>query len=565
MPTPTKLFVPDWSNQAPESGSYRSIFKWGDPLGFKHPNDRLFMMLKGEFELTDEDFKAKTNEGHEPVCCEVPIELTADQVYKIEEIVGSENLTSDDYSRVRYANGKTVEEAILMREKINGPVADLVVHPRNKCDVQKIVSVCNEEKIPIYVYGGGSSVNMGFKPVKGGITLVMNTHMNKILELNELNKTVRVQSGMMGPDYENTLNNASKLLNARKNYTGGHFPQSFEFSSVGGWVVTLGSGQQSSYFGDAYDIVISQEYVTPVGNIKTLEYPATATGPKLNDIMKGNEGTYGILVELTMKVFHHQPENQFDFAFIFPTWESAVDASREISQGEFGMPSVFRISDAEETDVAMKLYGIEGTIIDKFIQFRGYKSGQRCLCLGHTEGERGFSKHVKRQVKKISKKHGAMYITGYPVIKWRHGRYADPYMREDLHDYGIVIDTLETGVSWDNLHRLHQGVREFIKNRPQTVCMTHASHFYPQGTNLYFIYIMKCKDINEYKEFQEGIIDKIQQFGGSLSHHHGVGRMIGPWMEPHLGKEQMGVLRSLKNHFDPNNIMNPGGMLGLDE
>lgn len=565
MSPPTKLYVPDWSNLAPEPGSYRSIFKWGDPMGFKHPNDRLFTMLKDVFELADDSFKNKIKEGHEPVCCETPIELTTDQIDKIEEIVGGENLTRDDYSRVKYANGKTVEEAILMRDKINGPVSDLVVHPRDKSDIQKIVAVCNEEKIPIYVYGGGSSVNMGFKPVKGGITLVMSTHMNKILELNETNKTVRVQPGMMGPDYEKTLNNASSLLKTGKNYTGGHFPQSFEYSSVGGWVVTLGSGQQSSYFGDAYDIVISQEYVTPTCNFNTLEYPATATGPKLNDIMKGNEGTYGILVELTMKVFYHQPKNQFDFAFIFPTWESAVDASREISQGEFGMPSVFRISDAEETDVAMKLYGIESTIIDKIIHFRGFKAGQRCLCIGHTEGEKGFSKHVKRQVKKISKKHGAMYITGYPVKMWRHGRYADPYMREDLHDYGIVIDTLETGVSWDNLHHLHQGVREFIKNRPQTVCMTHASHFYPQGTNLYFIFIMKCDNINEYKEFQDGVIDKIQQFGGSLSHHHGVGKMIGPWMEQHLGKEQMDVLRSLKNHFDPNNIMNPGGTLGLDK
>jgi alkyldihydroxyacetonephosphate synthase len=137
-------------------------------------------------------------------------------------------------------------------------------------------------------------------------------------------------------------------------------------------------------------------------------------------------------------------------------------------------------------------------------------------------------------------------------------------MREDLGDYGIMIDTLETAVTWDNLHRLHEGVRAYVKSRPDTMCMTHASHFYPQGTNLYFIFIARMNDPDEYRKFQSGIIDHIQKYGGSLSHHHGVGRMIGPWMEKHLGKEQMAVLRALKRHFDPRNIMNPGGQLGLD-
>jgi len=133
-----------------------------------------------------------------------------------------------------------------------------------------------------------------------------------------------------------------------------------------------------------------------------------------------------------------------------------------------------------------------------------------------------------------------------------------------LNDYGIVIDTLESGVTWDNLHNLHKGVRGFVKSRPKTVCMTHASHVYPQGTNLYFIFIAKMSDIEEYRKFQEGIIEQIHIHGGSLSHHHGVGKMIAPWMDAHLGEQQMAVLRALKKHFDPKNIMNPGGTLGLD-
>jgi alkyldihydroxyacetonephosphate synthase len=333
---------------------------------------------------------------------------------------------------------------------------------------------------------------------------------------------------------------------------------------VGGWISALGSGQQSSYYGDMYDLVLSQEYVTPTGTFRTLDYPGTATGPKVNDIMKGNEGTFGVLVGVTLKVFRYMPENRKRFAFIFPDWESTVDAAREISQGQFGMPSVFRISDPEETSVAMKLYGIEGTPIDRFLSLRKINPRTRCLLIGSSEGEKGFSGNIKKNVKKICKRHHAVYVTGMPVRKWEHGRFTDPYMREDLNDFGIVIDTLESGVTWENLHELHRGVLSYIKSRPRTICMAHASHFYPQGTNLYFIFIAKVSGLEDYKKYQRGIIDHILKYGGSLSHHHGVGKMMGGWMENHLGRRQMDVLRALKNHFDPDNIMNPGGTLGLD-
>jgi len=555
---------PEWVEEAPPEGSYRSIFKWGDPNAFKHPNQRLYVMMKQEFGLSDADFKTTLKPGYEPVKCEIPIRLSDGQISVFKGIVGEENVSTDDYSRVKYANGKTMEELLKLRNGIVGEVADLVIHPRGKEDVQKIVAYCHDQRIPIYVYGGGSSVNLGFKCTKGGVTLAMGTHMNRVLGLNEANQTITVEPGMMGSDYEDLLNTAPERLDAERRYTCGHFPQSFEYSTVGGWIVTLGSGQQSSYFGDIYHIVVSQEYVTPVGSFETRDYPATATGPKVNDIMKGSEGAFGVLVGAELKIFRYMPENIRRFAFIFPTWEATVDAAREISQGEFGMPSVFRISDPEETNIALKLYGIEGTVIDKAMALRGYKPMQRCLFLGQAEGERRFSKNVKKNVRRFCRKHGAMYITGFPTKKWEHGRYADPYMREDLNDYGIMIDTLESAVTWDNLHHLHRAVRRHIKSRPHTFCMVHASHFYPQGTNLYFIFIARMSDIDEYVAFQRSIIDKIETHGGSLSHHHGVGKMMGPWMERHLGKEQMDILRALKKHFDPNHIMNPGGTLGLD-
>jgi alkyldihydroxyacetonephosphate synthase len=557
-------FTPAWTEEAARKGTYRSVFKWGDPAGFKHPNRRFYGMMKDVFEITDADFAQRYEEGNETVRCEQPIRLSDEQISAFRKIVGEDNVEIDDYARVKYTTGKTMEEAMKLRKGIVADPADLVVHPRDKADVQKIVAYCNEQRIPIYPYGGGSSVTFGFQCTQGGVSLVMSTHMNRVVEFNETNQTITVEPGILGPAYEEMLNNAPEVFEAKRKYTAGHFPQSFEYSSVGGWISALGSGQQSSYYGDMYDIVLSQEYVTPAGSFRTLDYPGTATGPKVNDIMKGSEGAYGVLVSATLKLFRFMPENRKRFSYLFPTWEAAVDAAREISQGEFGMPAVFRISDPEETDVGLKLYGIEGTILDKFVRLRGYKPMERCLYIGNTEGEKNFSKNVAKNVRRVCKAHGAMSLTGYPAKRWEHGRYTDPYMREDLNDYGIMLDTLESGVTWDNLHHLHQGVRKFIKARPRTVCMTHASHFYPQGTNLYFIFMARMNDVEEYRAFQAGIIDRIEKHGGSLSHHHGVGKMLAPWMGKHLGPMQMDVLRALKRHFDPHNVMNPGGTLGLD-
>lgn len=558
----SKEFHPDWTEKSPAEGTYRSIFKYGDPQHFKHPSDAWYRMMKQDFHLNDKDFVAKGREGLEKVSLNRPVALEPQQIEFIQNIVGKENMGLDDYSRVKYASGKTTEEMLELRSGIIHEVADVVVHPRDKHDVQKLVEYCNQERIPITVFSAGSSVNFGCRPAKGGISLVISTHMNKLLEINELNQTARVQPGMFGPAYEEALNKAPELFKTKQRYTCGHFPQSFEYSTVGGWVVTLGSGQASTYYGDAYDIVFSQEYVTPAGAFRTLAFPATATGPKINDIMKGAE-ILGILVEVTMKIFRYMPENRQRFSFMYPTWEAAVNASREIMQSEFGKPAIYRISDPEETDRGLKLYGMPD-IVDKFLTMKGFKSMQRCLSLGNVEGDRDYAKLVARKIKAIAKKHGAISLTGYAAKKWEHTRYKEPYMREDLGDYGILIDTLEAAVNWDNLHRLHEGVRAYVKSRPDTMCMTHASHFYPQGTNLYFIFIAKMNDPEEFRKFQRGIIDNIQKYGGSLSHHHGVGRMIGPWMEQHLGKEQMDVLRALKKHFDPNSIMNPGGQLGLD-
>lgn len=556
------IFTPEWQNTPPEKGSFRSIFKWGALDQHKNPSPGFLRVIQQELALLDSELKEKQKPGEERVEDTRIPQIPEGDIRLFEQIVGPENMDLHTYERLKYSRGKSMEEILALRENRVDNLCDLVLHPKDKADVKKILALCHEKKIPVHVYSGGSSVTFGLTCPRGGVTLVMSTHMNKLLHFNEKNQTIAVEAGMMGPVYEELLNHAPERLGAKKRYTGGHFPQSFEFSSVGGWVVTLGSGQASSYYGDAYDLVISQEYVTPTGSFKTHDYPGTATGPKLNDIMKGSEGCFGVLVAVTMKVFQYHPENSRAFTFMFPDFEKAARAARQICQGEFGMPSILRISDAEETDIAMKMYGLEGGFLDRFMGFKNLNPGQRCLLMGKTDGQRNFAKNVAVQVKKICKANQGLSLTGYPMKKWYKGRFSDPYMRDSLNDFGVLIDTLESSVTWENFHQLHHQVRAYIKSFPHTICMTHASHFYSQGTNLYFIFIAKMKNLAEFREFQQGIIHRIEANKGSLSHHHGVGRMMAPWMEKHLGKEQMDVLRALKTHFDPNGIMNPG-CLGL--
>lgn len=556
-------FYPEWIEiEAPED-SYRAIFKWGAKNVFKHPNKRLYSLMKKTFNLTDDYFLKPKSTGLEKFDIDLPVKLKDKDIEFFKNLVGAENIRLDTFTRTSVSYGKTMIDLFRLRNKIVENIPDIVIYPRNEDDIIKIVDYCCSNKIALYVYGGGSSVTRGMEATKGGITLDMRVYMNKIIKLNEINHSVTVQSGISGPQLENALNNAPELFNAKRRYTCGHFPQSFEYSVVGGWVVTRGAGQNSTYYGKIEDLVISQKYITPKGIIKTFELPAKAIGPDIDQIMMGSEGTFGILTEVTLKIFHYQPENTRRFSYIFKRWDDALSATREIMQGQFGFPSVFRLSDPEETDVVMKLYGIEGSIFEKLLSLKGFKRGEQCLLLGTVDGDRDYTSLVKRKIHSICKKHKAFYTTGFVTKAWEHGRFTDPYMREDLMDYGIVIDTLECGVNWETLLEVHKEVRKYCKSRPQTICMTHCSHFYPQGANLYFIFIGKM-DMEEYKKYQKGILEAIYRSGASMSHHHGIGKMTAPWLEPSIGKENYDILKVLKNHFDPQYIMNPGGTLGFD-
>jgi len=539
--------------------TYRDILKWGD----KHEqqiDDGTKNIIKEKLGLLNEDFSKKHLSGDEKIALKKECALSTNILDKLVAIVGQDNLQTDDESRAIHAYGKSYPELLKLRKGLIDSPPDAVVYPRSNEDIAQILKICDQNKIAVTPFGGQSSVTRGVETLKGGISLDLSKHFNKVLEVNETNATATVQAGMFGPAYEEYLNN----FGAR--YTCGHFPQSFEYSTVGGWVAAKGAGQASTGYGKIEDMVLSLKVICPRGIIETKTYPASAQGWDLHQTFIGSEGTLGVITEVTLKIRKYRPENTKHAAFIFKNFQDAVTAMRTIMQAGIGLPHVFRISDPEETEVAFKTKNFDGTLADKFLHFRGYKSEERCLMFVAVDGHKIYCSQVISSIKRIVKKYGAFSLGAKPTIKWLQQRYSSSYMREPMMDLGIMTDTLETAVMWNHLIPLWKAVRKYLKSREKTVVMVHLSHVYENGANLYFTFLspmQKGQELEEFKEFHKGIIETILANKGSLSHHHGVGKMLGPWMEKELGRESLLMMQAIKNHLDPNGIMNPGGTLGL--
>jgi alkyldihydroxyacetonephosphate synthase len=539
--------------------TYRDIFKWGDKRE-ANIDEGTIKVIQNAFGFTDENLQNKYLVGDQEIKLNNKCNLDQNIVDQFKEIVGEENCKTDDYSRASHSYGKFYADLVKLRKGFIQTPPDLVIYPRNEEDIVKIITICNKHKIAVTPFGGHSSVTRGVETPNGGISLDLTKHLNKIIEVNEINSTVTVQSGMYGPAFEDYLNNFGDK------YTCGHFPQSFEYSTVGGWVAAKGAGQASTGYGKIEHMILSLKVITPAGTIETKSYPASAQGWDLYPIFIGSEGTLGVITQVTMKIRKFRPKQTMHASFIFKNFDSAVAAMRTVMQSGIGVPHLFRISDPEETDIAFKTKNFEGTIADKFLNTIGYKSGSRCLMFVSVDGDKAYTNHVISSVKKIVKKFGSFSLGASPTKKWLEQRYSSAYLRDPLMDLGIMTDTLETAVLWNNLIPLWSAVRTYLKSRYKTVAMVHISHVYENGANLYFTFLSPMKkgdELSDYESFHKGLVDTIHANKGSLSHHHGIGRTLAPWMQNELGTNSLDLMQAIKNQLDPNGIMNPGNTLGL--
>ncbi len=540
--------------------TYRKIFKWGDPDHEEILDKKMLKFVQQIFDISESNINKKHLPGYEVVELKKKSRFFPQVLNSLSKIVGEKNVSTDDFDRAYFSHGKSYLDIIKLRLGIIETPPDAVVCPRDENEIIKIVKLCDSKGIPVTPFGGRSSVTRSAETPKGGISLDMTRHMNKVIKVSDVNSSVTVQPGIYGPELEDYLNNYMG------GYTCGHLPQSFEFSTVGGWVANRGAGQASTGYGKIEDIVLSMRMVTPKGIVETIDYPAEALGPDIDQILIGSEGSFGIMTEVTLKIRQYLPKNTVLSSFAFTDFDSAIMAMREIMQGQFGKPYLFRISDPEETDIAFKMKEKDGTLGDKILRFLGYKPPNRCLMFVTVEGDFHYTRLVKRKIKTVARKNGGFYTGTSPTSKWLEQRFSSCYLRDPLMDLGIMTDTLETAVNWENLIPLWSAVRRYIKERPNTACMTHISHCYENGANLYFTFLSPMKignEIDDYLNFHKGIIDTIKANKGSLSHHHGIGRLFAPWMEMEIGKTGLGMIQAIKDYFDPKGVMNPGKTLGL--
>ncbi len=537
--------------------TYRSIFKWGDKREEKLEKG-VVELIKEQFDYIDADFDKKVLYGDREVRLEQKSKIPAAIRQQFENIAGSENVRWDDYSRATHAFGKFYGDLLNLRKGEIATPPDLVISPRTEKEIEQILHLCQQENIAITPVGSLSSVTRGVETPRGGISLDLTAWFNKVLEVNEVNTSVRVQPGVYGPALEKHLND--------RGYTCGHFPQSFEYSTVGGWVAARGAGQASTGYGKIEDLVLALRVVTPAGIIETKDFPATAEAWDLNKIFIGSEGTLGVITSVTLKIRKYRPENTAFASFVFKDFTSATQSMRKIMQAGFGFPHLFRLSDPVETATAFKIKGFDNSLSDRFLKMKGYRPGERCLMFVSIEGDKEYTHLVKKKIKKTARKSGAFYSGEKPVKEWLKQRYESAYLRDPLMDVGIMTDTVETSVTWDNLLNLWTNVRRYLESREKTHVMAHISHVYENGANLYFTFLSPMKpdeEVEDYLQYHKGLIDAIHANGGSLSHHHGIGRALAPWMEKEMGKTAMRLLQAIKDNLDPKGIMNPGNTLGL--
>lgn len=415
-----------------------------------------------------------------------------------------------------------------------------------------------ERRIAVIPFGGGSSVVGGVTAAaradqQGAITLDM-TLMDQVLEIDEESLVALAQAGIYGPALEEQLQ--------ARGFTLGHYPQSFEFSTLGGWIAPRGAGHQSNRYGKAEEWLVAATLATPGGLWRTQGFPGSAAGPQMRDLVAGSEGVLGVITDAVVKI-RRAPEVKDYRGYLFLDFAAAAGAVRDLMQRDVPT-AMIRLSDPDETYfyAALKTAG-EG--MDPSLRLS--------IMLVGLEGECAEVEHALARSRAVIEQHGGVHMGEELGQTWYRGRFETPYLRDPILDHGLAVDTLETCTSWSHLPRLHEAVGRAIRDAmaanaagPGTrgICMAHISHCYRDGASLYFtfVYPRDSRDpVAQWWAIKRSASEAILANGGTISHHHGVGTDHREWYEREIGPATLKALRAAKNAIDPGGILNPGKLL----
>lgn len=466
--------------------------------------------------------------------------------------------------RLRHARGQSLGDWLALRSGLPGPVPDGVALPESSAQVRELLDWAGAQGVRVIPYGGGTSV-VGHLTVPEGETPVLCLsleRLNGLLALEPEARLARFGAGVAGPALEAALKPHGFRL--------GHYPQSFEYSTLGGWVVTRSSGQQSLGYGRIEQLFAGGRLESPVGTLEIPSFPASGAGPDLREWVLGSEGRLGVLTEAVVRIAP-EPEVESFHSFAFADWEGAVHAVRALVQARIPL-SMLRLSNAEETRVNLKLAGHARLIalLERYLAWRGAGEGKCLLMLG-ISGSRQQASASRRQAFAHLKRYGAIALGRALGEKWKAGRYRAPHLRETLWRLGYAVDTLETAADWPKLPALVAGVEAALRggladrNVP-VLAFTHLSHLYPQGSSAYTTYVFPVADgyaetEARWRRLKTAASEAIVRGGGTISHQHGVGLDHKPYLAAEKGELGLAGMRALYTRFDPDGIMNPGKLV----
>lgn len=486
----------------------------------------------------------------------------------ISAFLKADQMLSDKKERLLHSYGKSFPDLFNVRRGIIKNAPDLVCLPDSHEEVEKIIALAHACNVCVIPFGGGTNIVGGINPLDASKRMIVSLDMrkmNRLLHVDKYSQTATIEAGALGPKLEEDLQKVG--------YSLGHYPDSFEYSTLGGWLATRSAGMQSDAYGKIEHMVVSLKLVTPSGTIETRTVPASSAGPDLNQLVVGSEGILGVITEATMRV-HRTPAVKDYRGYLFKSFEDGVAAIHEcIDQGFY--PSMIRLQDSWETELAMNMKspkkGLEALVqkvVKKHLKRSGYTSP--CIMVVGFEGDEKAIASTRKESLKILVKHGGFNLGKGIGKTWSKDKFNVPYLRDYVMDHSSMADVAETSATWSNVLPLYHNSIKAMKDKFQADGLSggyigcHISHTYKTGACLYFTYATPQdpgRELEQYYSYKGLITETFLKSGGTLSHHHAIGIEHLPWMDKEVSPVGLQALKAVKTSLDPKGICNPGKLL----
>ncbi|KRF35407.1 alkyldihydroxyacetonephosphate synthase [Nocardioides sp. Soil805] len=476
-----------------------------------------------------------------------PSAFDEDLLDRLRAVVGADHVLTDPAVRALHTRGKSTPDLLRARAGDLTDAPDVVVRPADQGEVEALLAVAVEHRLAVVPFGGGTSVTGGLVARRGGFAGVVSldlVRLDRLVAVDRESMTATLEPGLRGPQAEELL--------AAHGLTLGHFPQSFEYASIGGFAATRSSGQSSAGYGRFDSLVVGLTVVTPSGVLTLGSAPANAAGPDLRQLVLGSEGTLGVITSVTVRVRRLPAVKVYD-GWRWPSFAAGSDAMRTLAQAGL-LPTVIRLSDENETAI---------NLADPDSIGAGGDAG--CLMVVGHEGEPDAVAAKRAAVAAVLTGLGGTDLGEEPGRAWAHGRFHAPYLRDSLLDVGVLVETLETATFWSNRQRLYDAVRDALVGSlgEGALVLCHVSHVYETGCSLYFTVAARQGEdpLARWAAAKVAASDAMIAAGATITHHHAVGTDHKPWLAREIGPVGVQVLRAVKESLDPTGVLNPGVLI----